>query len=153
MPPRRKTLEEYFWARVKKTATCWLWTGRTMHFGYGVIQLYQRAPHISSHRASWMIHHGSIPNGLWVLHKCDVPACVNPDHLFLGTHADNMKDAQRKGRLSVPGKGWLGKRTHCPRGHEFNEKNTYVYRTGKKVVRLCRPCRKENQRQYMERRQ
>lgn len=88
--------EDRFWSKVEKTDTCWEWTAATMH-GYGVFGVgdnrYQRA-----HRFSWEMHFGPIENGLWVLHKCDNPLCVRPDHLFLGTHQDNMNDAQRKGR-------------------------------------------------------
>ena len=83
-----------------------------------------------------------------VCHRCDRPSCVNPDHLFLGTAADNSHDAQRKGRLNVPGKGWLGKRDQCPAGHPFDAGNTYL-RDG---VRLCRMCRCVNQRAYKRRR-
>lgn len=91
-------LEDKFWPRVVKTEGCWLWTGKsTTPTGYGLISI-RRSGNISSHRASWMIHYGSIPDGKWVLHHCDNPKCVRPDHLFLGTAKDNSRDRDTKGR-------------------------------------------------------
>lgn len=90
-----------FLAKVKKTHGCWLWVGA--HGRYGQFQL-EGEPHgkIYAHRASYQIHVGSIPRDVHVLHTCDVRECVNPAHLFLGTHLDNMRDAATKGRLHAP---------------------------------------------------
>jgi hypothetical protein len=91
-----------FWAKVRKTEGCWVWTAATCTFGYG--HLSTRGKHgglIDSHRASWILHFGPVPPGLCVLHNCpggDNPRCVNPSHLWLGTHADNGKDRDTKGR-------------------------------------------------------
>lgn len=74
-------------------AGCWLWTGPTDPGGYGQIGHAGRA-----HRRSWITSNGDIPRGLHVLHRCDVPGCVNPDHLFLGTPKDNAQDREAKGR-------------------------------------------------------
>jgi len=85
----------------KKTGKtkCWNWTG-SLARGYGNIRV--NGTLIGAHRLSYMLHKGDIPKGLLVCHTCDNPNCVNPDHLFLGTQSDNMKDASNKGRLSVP---------------------------------------------------
>ncbi len=89
----------------KKIASgCWLWTGATFASGYGQTRRNYRERR--AHRASWEVHRGPIPEGMCVLHKCDVKLCVNPDHLFLGTHAENMADMSRKGRVSRLGWGW-----------------------------------------------
>ena len=76
---------------------CWLWIKAVKNTGYGRFKLGDRPT--SAHRLSWTLHRGEIPDGLWVLHKCDVPSCVNPDHLYLGTHADNTNDALKRGRF------------------------------------------------------
>jgi hypothetical protein len=75
---------------------CWLWTGALYWDGYGAFCM--NGKQIRAHHAGWRLFRGDIPDGLWVLHHCDVPACVNPDHLFLGTHQRNMDDAVSKGR-------------------------------------------------------
>ncbi len=76
---------------------CWLWLGATTNFGHGHFRLPGRIQELA-HRVSWMLNVGDIPKGMFVLHKCDVPSCVNPDHLFIGTQADNISDMTRKGR-------------------------------------------------------
>lgn len=77
---------------------CILWTGRVHSFGYGMVQVGGKNQY--AHRTAWILAHGPIPKGLLVCHKCDVPACINPDHLFLGTHKENTHDAMKKGRLA-----------------------------------------------------
>jgi hypothetical protein len=81
-----------FWPKVRKDRGCWVWTGATTTTGYG------RLSGQPAHRLSWEIHHGPIPAGLFVCHRCDNPGCVRPDHLFLGTHEANMADMVAKGR-------------------------------------------------------
>jgi len=75
---------------------CWLWTGHMMSTGYGRTQIKDKT--YLTHRLSYEAFNEPIPEGLWVLHKCDVRLCVNPKHLFVGTHQDNMNDAVKKGR-------------------------------------------------------
>lgn len=106
----RKPLSETFWNNVIKTETCWLWNKTYCRSHYGITT--KRLPDgsrvgLGAHRRSWEIHFGEIPNGLKVLHKCDVKRCVNPDHLFLGTQKDNMVDKNKKGRQAKGEKnGW-----------------------------------------------
>jgi hypothetical protein len=105
-----------FWAKVQKTEGCWIWCGGQDKNGYGIIRAGQRA-----HRRSWELHFGPVPKNLWILHHCDNPSCVRPDHLWLGTVTDNNADMIAKGRHRhgvVPPesrtgrpKGIIGKRT------------------------------------------
>lgn len=78
---------------------CWYYRGSHTPLGYGVFKALNETV---AHRSSWAIFNGPIPKGMHVLHKCDVRCCVNPDHLFLGTHTDNMRDMVAKGRHVFP---------------------------------------------------
>jgi hypothetical protein len=89
-----------FWNKVAKSESCWFWTGCKNKDGYGKIKVEGSTK--QAHRVSYNLHVGEIPTGVLVLHRCDVPSCVNPDHLFLGTHQDNADDREAKGR-SVAG--------------------------------------------------
>lgn len=95
------TLQERFNQKyeIDPKTGCWLWTKTVTNGGYGIIGVGGlRGSMRPAHRVSWCLFHGDIPDGLHVLHRCDVPSCVNPDHLFLGTHQDNMNDKMSKGR-------------------------------------------------------
>jgi hypothetical protein len=88
-----------FWSKVQKTEYCWLWIGRIDQEGYGRLDKNNKG--ILAHRLSYELHNGLIPNGLDVLHTCDNPKCVNPEHLWIGTHTDNMRDMFAKGRRKI----------------------------------------------------
>lgn len=105
------SFEERFWSRVNKTDNCWVWTARVNFKGYGQIPVPRGLTSIAganqfAHRISWFLAYGPVPDGLCVLHRCDNPPCVRPDHLWLGTRADNNEDMRRKGRTHRP--AWIG---------------------------------------------
>ena len=114
---------------------CVEWTGHRAAFGHGRIRFDGKQ--IGTHRLAWILANGPIPDGMFVCHRCDNPPCCNPDHLFLGTAADNNRDMAGKSRH------WKSKKTHCPQGHQYDEANTYPIPSG---GRACRTCRRERQR-------
>lgn len=94
-----KRMEDSFERMVIRQKGCWGWKGITHHSrGYGRLNFKSKNTTIAAHRASWMIYRGSIPDGLHVLHKCDNPSCTNPDHLFIGTNFENVRDMVYKNR-------------------------------------------------------
>lgn len=97
--PVTQSTEDRFLAKVRKTDDCWLWTAAfiTSGYPYGLFRMGKGGMKLA-HRVSYELFVGTIPDGLCVLHRCDIPSCVRPDHLFLGTYADNNQDASRKGR-------------------------------------------------------
>lgn len=105
---------------------CLLWTGAANNKGYGVMTIAGMRERFA-HRIAWILKHGVIPVGLCVLHHCDTPACVNVDHLFLGTKAANTADMVKKGRA----RGATPRET-CGRGHAFT-----IRPNGQKKCRAC----------------
>ena len=120
---------------------CVLWCGHVSGDGYG--QFTIRGRKYGAHRVSYELSNGPIPDGRCVMHKCDVPTCVNPRHLSLGTHADNSHDCVAKKRHSE------SRKTACEKGHPFDERNTHNRRTG---GRRCRTCNAANVAAYKGRR-
>jgi hypothetical protein len=101
-----KDIEVFFSERYipEPNTGCWLWIGGWAPFGHGVIRMGSKAKgqiYKMAHRVAYELYKGPIPDGMCVCHKCDVPQCVNPEHLFLGTYADNMHDMWKKGRARI----------------------------------------------------
>ena len=101
---------------------CWIWKGSTNKQGYGRLKFKRKI--YGPHRLSYELYIGKIKKGLCVCHKCDNPSCINPEHLFLGTLSDNMKDAYKKGRMVIP---------YTP-----GEKHTSSILTDKKVIEILK---------------
>lgn len=98
--------ERWFWNKIDYTSFCWNWLGWKTAKGYGEFR-FEGKNNIRAHRLSYRLKIGPIPDGLFVLHKCDNPSCVRPDHLFLGTLAENCRDRHRKGRTAKGSQnGW-----------------------------------------------
>jgi hypothetical protein len=96
--PATRPLAQRFWEKVHCTKTCWIWTGHQLPKGYGKISIGgDHGQMLLAHRVSWELHNGPITDGLFVCHRCNNPSCVRPDHLYLGTNSENIRDAIRDG--------------------------------------------------------
>lgn len=111
---------------------CWNWIGVFAGGGYGRLRFHGK--NIPSHRLSYILFKGEIPEGLWVLHKCDNKACCNPDHLFLGTVKDNVRDAMIKGLVNIKG---VRNRFCCLTDEQVEELKA-LREEGKKYTTLAR---------------
>lgn len=124
-----------FWSKVEKGhwTECWPYNG--------TLKKYGRFGSRPAHRVSWEIHHESpFPKGKQACHSCDNPGCVNPHHIWPGTHRENMQDRDAKGR------NWYANYTHCVNGHEYTPENTFINKTIGR--RGCKECRKIRMRDY-----
>lgn len=119
-----------FWAKVEKSDGCWLWTASLVE-GYGRFYRFGSI-NAKAHRFSFELAAGPIPDGMLVCHTCDNRKCVRPEHLFLGTPSDNMRDAVQKGRLVTPTAG-RAPHVFCRRGHPLTPEN----RVSKGGCRIC----------------
>lgn len=140
---KKKPISERFWAKVNKTDSCWLWTGGKTGHGYGSISAGSKNDgSFLAHRISLILNGISIPEKMFVDHKCKNPACVNPDHLRVVTPKINSLENSN----SLPAKS--AKKTHCLRGHELINDN--IYRSPSLIdQRRCRIC--SNYRQNLNR--
>lgn len=128
-------LETRFWAKVERWEGCWVWLAHRDKAGYGRFSLHGRPA--LAHRVAYELSVGPVPPGLSVMHLCDNPQCVNPDHLRVGTHAENMADMKRKGRChsrGLPGeRNGFAKLTE-PQVHAIRER----YAAGNTQVAIAR---------------
>ena len=137
----RKPIEDRFWNRVRRSSEdeCWVWTGATTgghppDLRYGSMGAYRADGSRSSilvHRLAYELQVGPIPAGMTIDHLCRNPLCVNPRHLEAVTMAENLRRGNGFSALN-------SRKTHCPKGHPYDEANTRLY----KGYRYCRACRK-----------
>ena len=121
MEVKQKDIDR-FWSKVEKTDSCWNWKGAIRCDGYGKFKINRKTSY--AHRFSYELSGGNIPSTLQLDHLCRNRACVNPEHLETVTGKENMARGSRKTKK------------YCPRGHEYNAENTYIY----KDERSCRVC-------------
>ena len=124
------TIEERFWAKVNKTETCWLWTGRKNADGYG--QFRPKGKSVYVHRWAYELLIGPIPDGLTIDHLCRVRNCVCAAHLEAVTNRENILRGEGVAAIHA-------RQTHCLQGHPFDKDNTY-YSPMRPKRRVCREC-------------
>jgi hypothetical protein len=136
---RAERAVEIFWSRVEITASCWYWRGSCDIDGYGQFGINKKT--WKAHRFAYETMIGSIPLGYEPHHTCNNPGCVNPDHLEVVTRREHILKNRSWGVAT-----WNLNKTHCPKGHPYDEDNTYHEPGG---GRGCRICRKEATRRYL----
>jgi len=132
---KRPTTEQRFWAKVNKTATCWLWTGGLAGHGYGKFWTGKQTE--SAHRFAYELQVAPIPYGLEIDHLCGVRACVRGDHLEPVTHQENVLRGGNVGGINA-------RKTHCPQGHPYDPENTGAW-GGQRYCRECNRLKKSAQ--------
>jgi hypothetical protein len=138
--PIGPTPESRFWGRVRKTRSCWLWTGKLTHLGYARVAWNGRLQ--MAHRVAYEMLVGSIPKGMTLDHLCRRRHCIKPDHLEPVSLAENLRRGESPFARNA-------RKTHCPQGHAYDEANTYIQpKTG---GRVCRACVVVHQRNYQAR--
>lgn len=130
-----RSFADRFWSKVDKTDSCWLWTGAVNDHGYG--QVYVNGKLAYAHRVALVLSGRQVPPGMFACHHCDTPNCVRPDHLFIGTNADNMRDCANKGRAE--NMHTKNPKRRCIRGHVFSDIDSRGWQR-------CRICRAESAR-------
>lgn len=150
--PERIWADTFFWPNVvvRGKDDCWMWTGQVMGRGYGSLRTARGSRPVGAHRFSWSIRNGRWPSdGMVIMHSCDVPSCVNPDHLSEGTQSQNIQDCVKKGR-HVPFRP--AKKKICKNGHKLSGDNVeYVLSRGT-PTRRCIKCSRAGQVRFYEKR-
>ncbi len=151
---RTRTMLDRFEEKFVRTQGCWMWVAGINSRGYGIFRTEEQ---YLSHRTSFSIYKGIIPPDMCVLHSCDNPPCVNPNHLFLGSQADNIHDMNLKGRgnymtgiraAQVASQAARKAKVQCASGHKYTPENTYIWRG----IRQCRICKLSSLQRFYSRR-
>ena len=142
----RTPIEDRFWAKVEKTATCWLWTGAKIPYGYGRLFSGSRTPAgspktVAVHRFAYELLVGPIPDGLTIDHLCKNPSCVNPEHLEVVTLTENLRRGDGPASINA-------RKTECDKGHPLHGENLGLWLNGSRgLQRRCRECKKAKARE------
>lgn len=133
------TIATRFWVKVEKTDTCWLWRGSKNNHGYGRIAVKGASWTMTyAHRWAYEDRYGLISDGMEIDHLCRNPDCVNPEHLEVVTHRENMLRGNTVGAYEAA-------QTHCAHGHPFSSENTYLRKD--RLGRMCKECGRQRKRQ------